>query len=119
MLHIFISVKITVYDLIKVLHFTFALVEVRLKKKAAPAACSREGQHAVKANVNFTKLFPWFILCFVALAIVNSLGVIPPAVAAGAKSLSKFLMIAALAAIGFNTRNNDQRTFSNLLPVIL
>lgn len=96
---------------------TFALVEVRLKKKAALAAGSLEGQDAVKANLNFTKLFPWFILGFVALAIVNSLGVIPPAVAAGAKSLSKFLMIAALAAIGLNTSFKDMKK-SGIAPMV-
>lgn len=54
-------------------------------------------------KVNFFSLFPWFILGFVGLALVNSVGVIPVAVSAGAKSLSKYLMVAALAAIGLNT----------------
>ncbi len=95
---------------------TFALIEVHLKKKAALAKGSQE-QETAKANVNFAKLFPWFILGFVALAIVNSLGVIPPTVATGAKSLSKFLMIAALAAIGLNTSFKDMKK-SGIAPMV-
>ena len=56
-----------------------------------------------KANISFTKLFPWFILGFLAMAALNSCGVIPGAVSAAMKDLSKFLMVCALAAIGLNT----------------
>ena len=61
--------------------------------------------HKEKARdkVNFISLFPWFIAGFVALAIVNSFGVIPAEISAASKALSKFLMVAALAAIGLNT----------------
>lgn len=82
----------------------FALIEVNIKKREAKLS---NGESDVKANVSFMKLFPWFILGFVALAIVNSMGIIPAAVSAAAKSLSKFLMVAALAAIGLNTSFRD------------
>lgn len=48
-------------------------------------------------------IFPWFIVGFVALAIINSFGFIPAAVSSLAKDVSKFLMVAALASIGMNT----------------
>jgi uncharacterized membrane protein YadS len=80
----------------------FALINARLKQKAAMAQGSFE-KISAKGKVKFTSLFPWFILGFVALAVVNSFGVIPAAVSAEAKSLSKFLMVSALAAIGLNT----------------
>ncbi len=92
----------------------FALIEVRLKKKAA-VANGDSGE--VKANVKFTKIFPWFILGFVALAIVNSFGVIPAAVSSGAKDVSKFLMVAALAAIGLNTSFKDMKK-SGIQPMV-
>ncbi len=60
-------------------------------------------------KVNFFSLFPWFILGFVGLSLVNSVGVIPAAVSAGAKSLSKYLMVAALAAIGLNTSFKEMK----------
>lgn len=92
----------------------FALIQVRLKRKAALAAGNSE---EVRANVKVTKIFPWFILGFVALAIVNSTGVIPAGVATGAKTLSKFLMVAALAAIGLNTSFKDMKK-SGIQPMI-
>ena len=92
----------------------FALIQVRLKRKEALAS----GQDAsVKAEVRFTKLFPWFILGFLALALVNSVGVIPAFISAGAKTVSKFLMVAALAAIGLNTSFSEMKK-SGLRPMI-
>lgn len=61
------------------------------------------------SKVNFLSIFPWFILGFIALAIVNSIGIIPVEVSASAKTLSKFLMVAALAAIGLNTNVKDMK----------
>ena len=48
-------------------------------------------------------MFPWFILGFLAMSGLTSLGLIPEALASALKSVSKFLMVAALAAIGLNT----------------
>ena len=79
----------------------FALINVRLKKKAALA----DGE--VGIDVKVSSLFPWFILGFLALAMVNSFGLIPVGIAAAAKSLSKFLVVSALAAIGLNTSFDD------------
>lgn len=92
----------------------FALISVNLKRKAALAQGSSE---EIKANVKFTKLFPWFILGFLALALVNSFGEIPEAISAGAKSLSKFLMVSALAAIGLNTSFKEMKK-SGIQPMI-
>lgn len=75
----------------------FAAISMNLKKKAAAAA----GE--AKLQVNIRSIFPWFILGFLAMAALNSCGVIPGAVSAAMKDLSKFLMVCALAAIGLNT----------------
>ena len=75
----------------------FAAISIRLKQKAA----AQSGEHGVK--VNMKSLFPWFILGFLAMSILCSLGIIPAPLAATLKSISKFLMVAALAAIGLNT----------------
>ena len=92
----------------------FALINVNLKKKAALAAGASD---EIKANVKFTKLFPWFILGFLAMALVNSFGIIPEAASGGAKTLSKFLMVSALAAIGLNTSFKDMKK-SGIQPMI-
>ena len=78
----------------------FALIEVRLKRKEA-AATGLNGD--IRANIKFSSLFPWFILGFLALAFINSLGFISPSLSLALKELSKFLMVASLGAIGLNT----------------
>ena len=58
---------------------------------------------AAGVKVNMKSVFPWFILGFLAMSGLTSLGLIPADLAAALKSVSKFLMVAALAAIGLNT----------------
>jgi uncharacterized integral membrane protein (TIGR00698 family) len=92
----------------------FALIEVGQQKKAASVQGTNQPD---KANVNFFSLFPWFIAGFLALAVLNSLGLIPTALSAAAKAVSKFLMIAALAAIGLNTSFSEMKK-SGLAPMV-
>ena len=80
---------------------TFSLIQLRLKRKEALANCT-DGTN-LKANFKLSKIFPWFILGFLAMSIVASLFSIPSEVVSGTKSVSKFLMVSALAAIGLNT----------------
>ena len=74
----------------------FAAINVHLKRKAQAA----EGT-AVKVSIK--SIFPWFILGFLAMSALTSLGLIPAGTAAALKTISKFLMVAALAASGLNT----------------
>ena len=83
-----------------VLVFTF--INLRIKRKQSIDTNSGK-------KVNVMKLFPWFIVGFIGLAIINSLGFIPVNVSACAKDISKFLMVAALAAIGLGTSFKDVR----------
>ncbi len=48
-------------------------------------------------------VFPWFILGFLAMSVLTSLGLLPVGLTSSLKTISKFLMVAALAAIGLNT----------------
>lgn len=80
----------------------FTLVSLNLKRKAMQA-----GDASIKLNIK--SVFPWFILGFLALAAVNSAGIIPAAVSSVMKEISKFLMVAALAAIGLNTSFSEMR----------
>ena len=85
---------------------TFALIQLRLKKKEALASAKDNGE--LKANFKISKIFPWFILGFLAMSIIASLFPIPTEVVSSTKSISKFLMVSALSAIGLNT------SFSNM-----
>ena len=80
---------------------TFALIQLNIKRKEA-AANMQDGS-ALKAKVSIGKIFPWFILGFLAMSAVASIFPIPAHVVSGTKAASKFLMVCALAAIGLNT----------------
>lgn len=90
----------------------FALINAHLKRREAGA---NSGE--VKAKFSLTKIIPWFILGFLALAVINSFGVIPASVGSGMKDISKFLMVAALAAIGLNTSFKDMKK-SGFAPML-
>ena len=80
---------------------TFAFIQLRLKRKEALAAAQRGEE--LKANFSIRKIFPVFILGFLAMSVVASVFSIPAATVALTKKLSKFLMVCALAAIGLKT----------------
>lgn len=68
-------------------------------------------------KLNLLDIFPGFIIGFLALAIINSFGIIPTDISIMFKDLSKFLMVAALAAIGLNTSFKDMRK-SGIAPML-
>ena len=90
----------------------FSLINIRLKKSG-----SSGGEAQAGGGKKVLSLFPWFILGFVALAVINSVGLIPSGIASGAKELSKFLMVAALAAIGLGTSFSDMKK-SGIAPML-
>lgn len=87
----------------------FAFINLRLKRK--------NNTEFTKKKINIGGVFPWFIIGFVALAVINSFGFIPPKVSGLAKEISKFLMISALAAIGLNTSFKDMKK-AGIKPMI-
>ncbi len=93
----------------------FALIQLRLKRKEA-LLNNKDGE-SIKANFSIVKIFPWFILGFLALSIVASVFTIPDVVVTSTKSASKFLMVCALAAIGLNTSFKDMKK-SGIRPML-
>ncbi len=79
----------------------FAFVNLGLKRKEARANGADES--TLKANFSIKKIFPWFIAGFVAMSVIASLFPISGTVVSTTKTASKFLMVAALGAIGLNT----------------
>lgn len=77
----------------------FSLINTRMVRRSARAA----GTDHTGAQVNWKKIFPWFILLFLGMAAVNSFGLLPPAGADALSQVSKFFMVMALGAIGLNT----------------
>ena len=83
---------------------TLAIIPAVLVFSAVSLHIKRRSQeNAAAAKVSLRTVFPWFILGFLAMSALTSLGLIPEGVASVLKQASKFLMVAALAAIGLNT----------------
>lgn len=93
---------------------TFAFINLRLKKKEFEA--SKTGGE-LKANYSIKKIFPYFILGFLAMSLIASVFTIPKAFIVNTKTLSKFLMVAALSAIGLNTSFSDMKK-SGIKPML-
>ena len=77
-----------------------AFWQVRQAKRAAEAG---EGTGAAAGTFDIKKIFPFFILFFVLASVITTVFALPVAVTAPIKTLSKFFIVMAMAAIGFNT----------------
>lgn len=91
----------------------FALINMRIKRRESGGAVSEKGLK----KINFVSIFPWFIIFFVLMAVINSFGIIPANISSAMKEVSKFLMVAALAAIGLNTDFREMKK-SGINPMI-
>lgn len=58
---------------------------------------------AKNERVSVKKIFPWFVLMFVLTSVVTTVFSLPAAVTGPLKNMSKFFIVMAMAAIGFNT----------------
>lgn len=74
----------------------FALINIKVERRNSKTSDNTK-------KVKISSLFPWFIVFFVLMALLNSIGLIPASLSSVFKETSKFLMVAALAAIGLNT----------------
>lgn len=92
----------------------FSLINVKLNIKSETTSGIT---NIPQSKVKITSLFPWFILAFVGMSLINSVGLIPVTVSAGMKNISKFLMVSALAAIGMNTDFQEMKK-SGINPMI-
>ncbi|HJG62104.1 MAG TPA: YeiH family protein [Enorma massiliensis] len=86
-----------------IIPITLALAfwQVRKAKRAAAEGRTEDAQAA--GSFDLKKIFPFFILFFVLASIVTTVFALPAAVTAPIKELSKFFIVMAMAAIGFNT----------------
>ncbi len=88
----------------------FTLINLRLKRRELKTADA-------KAKWDIKALIPWFIVFFLLMSVLNSVGIIPVALADGMKTLSKFLMVMALGAIGLNTSFSELKK-SGIKPML-
>ena len=93
-------VKLTRTLAIILITLALAFWQIHLAKKAAAEG---EGTGEVAGSFDLKRIFPFFIIFFVLASVVTTVFALPPAVTAPIKELSKFFIIMAMAAIGFNT----------------
>ena len=90
-----------------IIPITLALAfwQVRKVKRAAAGEGAAEVANgsASAGTFDLKRIFPFFIIFFVLASVVTTVFALPAAVTAPVKELSKFLIIMAMAAIGFNT----------------
>ena len=79
----------------------FAFIQLNIKRKET--LDNNHNGSELKTKFSITKIFPWFIFGFLAMSVVASVFSIPAEIVSGTKTISKFLMVCALAAIGLNT----------------
>jgi uncharacterized integral membrane protein (TIGR00698 family) len=65
--------------------------------------------HGRQSGSYKTVPLPWFLVVFIVLAVLNSTGVIPVALAQGLKSLSSWCLVTAVAAIGVKSSLGEIR----------
>lgn len=92
----------------------FSFIQLYMRRKESLSA-GKDSEK--KVNFNFKKVFPWFILGFVVMAILNSMGWIPAELAQILKAISRFLMIMALGAIGLKTNLKEMKE-SGIAPIL-
>ncbi len=112
-----ITVKLVRTTMLIVLAVIFAVIVI--KKETANASSDTSGSRtSVFATVK--KVFPWFILIFLVMAILNTVGIFNsiPHISAFFKNGYKFFVSVALAGVGFKIRFKDLFT-KGIKPILL
>ena len=79
---------------------------------------SRRQKNTTGASYSFVKIFPWFVLIFVLAAVINTVFALPTELSGTLATIGKFVIVAAMAAIGLNT--NIKSLFAKgVKPLIL
>lgn len=87
----------------------FSYINERLNTKATGTVKKKE--------INFKKIFPYFILAFLVMVAIKSTGFVPDTVSMSISAISKFFMVMALGAIGLKT-NFMEVSKSGFKPMI-
>lgn len=69
-------------------------------------------------NFNFARIFPWFILWFLATSIISTTGFVPFVICKTLAQIGKFFIVMAMAAIGLNTQLR-QLIQNGIKPIML
>lgn len=82
---------------------TLAIIPITLVLSFWQMRKAKKSGEAQGGTFDIKKIFPFFILFFILASVVTTVFALPATVTAPIKELSKFFIIMAMAAIGFNT----------------
>ncbi len=118
-------VKLTRSTMIIPIAFLIAVIVSARKRRvpataqdsAAPETGSAESA-PVAGSFSMARIFPWFILGFLAMSLVHTLHLLPPAATALLVGAGKFMIIMALGAVGLNA-NFRELAKTGFRPLLL
>ncbi len=87
----------------------FSLINTKINQKRHQASTKKE--------LDIKKIFPYFILLFLGMVAIKSIGIVPDVVSEWGSVLSKFCMVMALGAIGLKT-NFKEVALSGFKPML-
>jgi len=90
---------------------TLALAIYTASKRKSANGSSDTGGAPGEGKFSFVKIFPWFVIFFVAAALINTFTGLPAPVSSWLTEAGKFVIIMAMGAIGLNT--NIKKLISN------
>lgn len=82
---------------------TLAIIPITLVLSFLQIRKARKEGQTTEGTFDFRKIFPFFILFFILASVLTTVLSLPASVTDPIKELSKFLIVMAMAAIGFNT----------------
>lgn len=82
---------------------TLAIIPITLILAGWQMKKAKEKGQEAGGTFSLKKIFPFFILFFVLASVITTVFALPVSVTAPIKELSKFFIVMAMAAIGFNT----------------
>jgi uncharacterized integral membrane protein (TIGR00698 family) len=71
---------------------------------------------ASSKRVNFVSIFPWFVVGFLAAAVIGTVGLVPALITSSLASFGKFMIVMAMSAIGLTT-SFDKLLKNGLRPI--
>lgn len=82
---------------------TLAIIPITLVLALVRTRQAKREDNAEGVKVSLSKIFPWFVLWFICASVITTVFSLSSDVTDPLKTLSKFLIVMAMAAIGFNT----------------
>lgn len=82
---------------------TLAIIPITLVLALVRTRREKKSDNAKGVKVSLTKIFPWFVLWFICASVITTVFQLDAAVTSPLKTLSRFFIVMAMAAIGFNT----------------